>query len=218
VKTQSALPTTSNREPAEKKKWVEPVAALLMALATLSTAWCSFESAAWTRKSNRLMNEFNALERKAGLLTVQGMQQATIHTGMFMQALAAKQAGNDKLVNFYVERFPPELRKAYDAWMAQKPFESPNADPHPFVPKLYVTPGTREAADANARAANNLEEARKAGTVSGQYLANTVLFAAVLFFASASSRFEQRRVRVVAFAFAVTVFLFTVIRTATLPL
>jgi hypothetical protein len=47
-----------NQEPQEKKKWVEPVAALLMALATLSTAWCSFESAAW--------NEFNALERRAG--------------------------------------------------------------------------------------------------------------------------------------------------------
>jgi len=26
---------------------------------------------------------------------------------MFMQALAAHQAGNDKLVNFYVERFLP---------------------------------------------------------------------------------------------------------------
>ena len=207
-----------NREPQEKKKWVEPVAALLMALATLSTAWCSFESAAWTRKSNRLMNEFNALERRAGLLTMQGMQQATIHTGMFMQALAAHQAGNDKLVNFYIERFPPELRKAYDAWLAQKPFENPNADPHPFVSKLYETPGTRQAAEANARAANSLEEARKAGTVSGQYLANTVLFASVLFFASASSRFEQRRVRVVAFAFAVTVFLFAVVRTAMLPL
>jgi hypothetical protein len=218
VKTQSDPAAAANGEVHEKKKWVEPVTALLMALATLSTAWCGYQSAAWTRQSNRFMNEFNTLERRAGLLTMQGTQQATIHTGMFMQALAAKQAGNDKLVNFYVERFPPELRKAYDAWMAQKPFESPNADPHPFVPKLYVTPGTREAADANARAANNLEEARKAGTVSGQYLANTVLFAAVLFFASASSRFEQRRVRVVAFAFAVTVFLFTVIRTAMLPL
>src|SRR5438105_11556446 len=207
-----------NREPQEKKKWVEPVAALLMALATLSTAWCSFESAAWTRKSNRMMNEFNALERKAGLLSVQGMQQATIHTGMFMQALAAHQAGDDKLANFYVERFPPDLRKAYDAWIAEKPFENPNADPHPFVPKLYETPGTREAADANTKAANNLEEARKAGNVSGQYLANTVLFATVLFFASASGKFEQRRVRVVAFAFAVVVFLFAVVRTAMLPL
>lgn len=214
----SDLQARPNQEPQEKKKWVEPVAALLMALATLSTAWCSFESAAWTRKSNRLMNEFNALERRAGLLTVQGMQQATVHTGMFMQALAAHEAGNDKLMTFYVERFPPELRKAYDAWLAEKPFENPNADPHPFVSNLYETPGTRDAADANAKAANSLEEARKAGSISGQYLANTVLFATVLFFASASGKFEQRRVRAVAFAFAVAVFLFAVVRTVVLPI
>jgi hypothetical protein len=207
-----------NQEPQERKKWVEPVVALLMALATLSTAWCSFESAAWTRRSNRLMNEFNALERRAGLLTVQGMQQATIHTGMFMQALAAHQTGNDKLVSFYVERFPPELRKAYDAWLAQKPFENPNADPHPFVPNLYESRGTREAAEATAKAANSQRQAGVAGSISGQYLANTVLFATVLFFASASGKFEQRRVRLVAFVFAAAVFIFAVVRTVMLPI
>src|SRR5205823_12952814 len=125
--------------------------------------------------------------------------------------------GNEKLVNFYVERFPTDARKAYDAWRAEKPFENPNADPHPFVPKLYEVRGTREAAEASAEAANSLEEARNAGNVSGQYLANTVLFATVLFFASASGKFEQRRVRVVAFAFAVAVFLFGVVLTAMLP-
>ena len=213
----SDLQASPTHEGQEKKKWVEPVAALLMALATLSTAWCGYQSAAWTRQSNRLMNEFNTLERKAGLLTVQGMQQATIQTGMFMQALAAQQAGNEKLLNFYLERFPPELRKAYDAWMAQKPFENANADPHPFVPKLYEMRGTREAAEATARAAASLQEARKAGNISGQYLANTVLFASVLFFASASGKFEQRRVRVVAFAFAVAVFVFALVRTLMLP-
>ena len=206
-----------NGEKHERKQWVEPVAALLMALATLSTAWCSFESAAWTRSSNRLMNEFNTLERKAGLLTLQGMQQATIQTAMFTQVLAAKQAGNDQLANFYIERFPPELRKAYDAWLAQKPFENPNADPHPFVPNLYEMRGSREAADASAKAANSQRKAGRAGSISGQYLANTVLFATVLFFANASAKFEQRRVRVVAFIFAVAVFVFAVLRTAVLP-
>src|SRR5881396_4201922 len=164
------------------------------------------------------MNEFNALERKAGLLSVQGVQQATIHAAMFMQLLAAQQAGNEKLADFYVERFPPDARKAYDAWLAEKPFENPNADPHPFVPKLYEVRGTREAAEANAEAASSLQEARSAGNVSGQYLANTVLFATVLFFASASGRFEQRRVRAVAFVFAVAVFTFALVRTAMLPM
>jgi hypothetical protein len=217
VKRRSDPAGSPNREAQEKKKWVEPVTALLMALATLSTAWCSYQSAAWTRQANRLMNEFNASERRAGLLTMQGMQQATIHTTMFMQMLAAQQAGNEKLANFYVERFPPDARKAYDTWLAEKPFENPNADPHPFVPRLYEVRGTREAAEANAKAANSLQEARRAGNVSGQYLANTVLFATVLFFASASGKFEQRRVRVVAFTFAVAVFLFGVLRTAMLP-
>jgi hypothetical protein len=218
VKRRSDPSTGSTKEAQEKKKWVEPVAAVLMALATLSTAWCSYESAAWTRKSNGLMTNFNTLERRAGVLSLQGMQQATIHTAMFMEVLAAKQAGNEQLANFYVERFPPDVRKAYDAWLAQKPFENPNADPHPFVSKLYEPRGTREAADATAKAAISQQEAGTAGSVSGQYLANTVLFATVLFFASASGKFEQRRVRSVAFLFAVAVFVFALVRTAGLPL
>jgi hypothetical protein len=218
VKARSDLPAESTQEPREKQKWVEPVAALLMALATVSTAWCSYQSAAWTRQSNRLLNEFNSLERRAGLLSLQGVQQATIHAGMFMQLLAAQQAGNEKLANFYVERFPPDVRKAYDAWLAQKPFENPSADPHPFVPNLYEPRGTREATDATANAASRQREARNAGNISGQYLANTVLFATVLFFANASGKFEQQRVRAVAFIFAVAMFVFAVVRTAMLPL
>ena len=43
-----------------------------------------------------------------------------------------------------------------------------------------------------------------------------VLFAMVLFFASASGKFEQRRVRVVA-AFAAAVFASAIVRSAMLP-
>ena len=200
-----------------RARWVEPVAALLMALATLGTAWSSYESAAWTRRANRLMNEFNSLERKAGILSMQGLQTATIHTTMFMQVLAAQEAGNDKLVGFYVQRFPPDLRKAYDAWLAQKPFENPKAEPHPFVPQLYEMRGAKEAAEATSTAATKLKDARAASSFSGQYLANTVLFATVLFFANAAAKFEQRRVRVPSFYFALAAFAFAVVRIAILP-
>ena len=56
------------------------------------------------------------------------------------------------------------------------------------MPKLYEARGTREAAEANAKAARSLQEARRASNVSGQCLANTVLFAIVLFFASGRDR------------------------------
>ena len=186
--------------------------AVLMALTTICTAWCSYESAAWTRVSNRRMNEYNALERRAAQIEVQGNQALIVHTAMFMELLAAQHAGNEQLANFYAERFPPDVKKAYEAWLAQKPFENRAADAHPFVPKLYKVRGTAEAAAAKDDAERRVVEAREAGNHSGQYLANTVLFATVLFFAGTAGKFEQARVRLFSAVFGVVLFVFAVIR------
>ena len=163
------------------------------------------------------MNESNALERRAALLDVQGNQALAVHASMFMQLLAARFAGNEQLANFYAERFPPDVKKAYDAWLAQKPFENRAADPHPFVPNLYEVRGTAEAVAARTDSVQRLAEAREAGNRSGQFLANTVLFATVLFFAGTAGKFEQPRVRVSAAVFAVAVFVFAVVRTLLMP-
>jgi hypothetical protein len=200
-----------------QRKWIEPVVAVLMALTTLCTAWCSYKSAAWTRRSNGLMNESNTLERRAALLDVQGSQALIIHASMFMQLLAAQHAGDEKLASFYAERFPPDVKKAYEAWLAQKPFENRAADAHPFVPNLYEVRGTADAAAARADSVRRVTEAREAGNRSGQYLANTVLFATVLFFAGTAGKFEQARVRLFAATFGVALFAFAVIRMLLMP-
>src|SRR5438046_9516182 len=99
------------------------------------------------------MDESNSVGRRAALLDVQGSQALIVHASMFMQLLAAQHAGNEKLASFYAERFPPDVRKAYDAWLAQKPFENRAADPHPFVPTLYQVRGAAEATTASVHAA-----------------------------------------------------------------
>lgn len=201
-----------------KKRWIEPTVALLMSLATLSTAWSSYQSAAWTRRSNRLMNESNALERHAALLDVQGSQALVVHASMFMHMMAAHDAGNQKLVDAYARRLAPDVRKAYEAWLAQNPFENPDAAPHPFVPGLYELRGTAEAAKARADATQRVSDARNAGNLSGQFLANTVIFAAVLFFAAVTGKFEQRRVRFVTILIAIVFFAYAAVRTLLLPM
>src|SRR5882724_9516946 len=148
---------------------------------------------------------------------VQGNQALIVHTSMFMQLLAAQYAGNEKLAIFYAERFPPDVKKAYEAWLAQRPFENPAADAHPFVPNLYQVRGTAEATAARADAVRLLAETREAGNRSGQYLANAVLFATVLFFAGTAGKFEQPRVRLSAAVFGVAVFLFAVVRMLLMP-
>src|SRR5207247_3773465 len=113
--------------------------------------------------------------------------------------------------------FAPDVKKAYEAWLAQNPFENPAADPHPFVPKLYQVRGTAEAAEARTAATQQVTESRRAGTFSGQYLANTVLFATVLFFAGTAGKFEAPRVRLYSAAFGVAVFVFAVSRMLLMP-
>jgi len=213
----SVTPMAENPAQSPSKKWIEPVVAVLMALTTICTAWCSYESATWTRQSNRLMNESNALEQRAALLEVQGNQALIVHTAMFMELLAAQYAGNEKLASFYAERFPPDVKKAYEAWLAQKPFENRAADAHPFVPNLYQVRGAAEATAARADAVRRVDEAREAGNRSGQYLANTVLFAMVLFFAGTAGKFDQSRVRLFAAAFGVALFVFAVVRMLLMP-
>jgi len=74
-----------------------------------------------------------------------------------------------------------------------------------------------EATAARTDAARRVVEAREAGNRSGQYLANTVLFATVLFFAGTAGKFEQPRVRLSAAVFGVAVFLFAVVRMLLMP-
>jgi hypothetical protein len=62
------------------------------------------------------------LERRANLLNIQGMQAASIHAAMFMQLLAAQEAGNEKLADFYAQRFPPDCAESVRCLAGAKAF------------------------------------------------------------------------------------------------
>jgi hypothetical protein len=201
----------------EKRRWLEPASAILMALVTLSTAWCSFESSKWSGQSSDFATSAARLEHKSDMLRLEDNQIASIQVKLFTDYLTAKMDGNDKRAQFYADRFPPELRAAYDRWMEQKPFENPKADPHPFVPGLYKTRFAEEIQKTATSAEGDGAEAKRTGNFAARYLSNTVLFAMVLFFAGTSARFDQRYVRLASFFFAVAVFLFAVSRLLMLP-
>jgi hypothetical protein len=200
-----------------ERGWLEPASAILMALATLSTAWCSYQSSKWSGQSSEVATSAARLEQKAALLHLEDNQVTSIQAQMFMDFINATLAGNEKLAQFYSDRFPPELRTAYARWIEQKPFENAKADPHPFVPALFKSRFAQEAEQATVDAGRDEAEAKRTGNFAAQYLSNTVLFAMVLFFAGTSAKFTQRHVRQWSFFFAVAVFLFAASRMLMLP-
>ena len=55
------------------------------------------------------------------------------------------------LAQYYADRFRNEAKTAFNAWMATRPFENPDAPPHPFVTNLYQPRLLTEAAASGRR-------------------------------------------------------------------
>ena len=200
-----------------KRAWFEPVTAILMAVASLSTAWCSYQSSLWGGQSSGFETRADKLEREATAMHLGAQQIETIHVRAVMEVIDATLAGNEKLARFYTDRFGGELKPAYERWMALKPFENPDAPPHPFVPALYTPAHQQEIRDAQAAAAQAEAQSNTTGHTAGTYLSNTVILATVLFFAGTVGKFTQRHVRWSSLTFAIVLFGYAMVRMLMLP-
>ncbi len=204
--------TAPSRAPDSKRPWFEPVTAILMAVATLSSAWCSYQSSKWSGQSSGFAAEADFLQRQAFGQYLAAQQIEAVQVEAFMQAMNAQLRGDEKTARFYTDRFGGNLKPAYEKWLALKPLENPAAPPHPFTPELYVPAFHQEIADARAEAARLAAQSKMTGERAAGYLSNTVLLAMVLFFAGTASKFDQRHVRQSSLAFAIALFLYSAVR------
>jgi len=141
----------------------EPVALLLLSLATVGTAWCSFQAAAWGGVSQRMTNLSAASSRVAVTDQLQSYQMALLDVLLFSQHINARSISNEALARFYADRFRGEAKTAFEAWMATRPFENAGAPAHPFVTNLYQPRLLVEARSAEAESQRLWQEAGNAG-------------------------------------------------------
>jgi hypothetical protein len=204
-------------DPEPKSAWFDAGCAILMAAATLSTAWCSYQNSRWSGRTTDLQQQADVLGRQAMAMVIESQQFESAQLQLEMKATDAILAGDDKPARFYTTRFPAELKPAWDQWMALKPFENPAAPPHPFVPQFYKPRFADQIRDAQATAGRASSESKATALHAAGYLSNTVLLATVLFFAGTAGKFDERRVRQPSLAFAVALFLFAAVRMILLP-
>ncbi len=204
--------------PDPRRHWFEPVAALLMAISSLCTAWCSYQNSRWSGQSGDQASHADKLARKVSAQHLEARQIEAIQTRMWMEAMDARIDKDEPLERFYTGRFTDELKPAYEKWLALDPFGNPSAPPHPFVESLYVPRFSDECRAAAAEAEAAEKASNSAGHVASSYLSNTVLLATVLFFAGTAGKFHQRRVRFYSLSFAIVLFSYAVVRMLLLPI
>lgn len=198
--------------------WLEPAIAILMAVSSLATAWCSYQNSRWSEESADHSTEADKLERLAATLHLEAGQVEAMHSRMWMEAMDAEIDGDEKLARFYKQRFADELRPAYEKWVATNPLENPHAPPHPFSAGFYQQRFVREVSEAKEDAAAAEKLSNDTGHTASRYLSSTVLLATVLFFAGTAERFDQRRVRMGSLVFAGVLFVYAIARVSGLPI
>ncbi len=210
-------PPTASEEPS-KHGLFEPVALLLLSLATVGTAWCSFQAAAWGGVSQRTMNLSAGSGRTAVALELQSYQLKLADVLLFSQYLNARAGSNETLARFYSDRFRDEAKKAFEAWLTTQPFEHPNAPPHPFVTNLYQPRLLEDARQAEAASQRLWQQAGEAGRTSRSYVLITVLLATALFCGGTAAKFDALWIRRAVLALGLGAFVFAAARLVSLPI
>jgi hypothetical protein len=196
----------------------EPLALVLLSLATVGTAWCSFQAAVWAGVSQRFWNLSAAASRTAAARELQSQQLALLDVMLFSQYINARSISNEPLSRFYAERFRGEAKTAFEAWMATHPFENTNAPAHPFVTNFYQPRLMVEARQAEAEGQALWQQAGEAGRNSRSYVLITVLLASALFCGGTAPKFEAHWIRRAVLALGLAAFVFAAQRLLLLPI
>jgi len=203
---------------ARRDRWLEIISAILLSLATVSSAWCAYQSARWNGVQALSFSAANGARTESVRMSNTALQLTSIDVGMFVQFAAAYSDENQFLMDFLYERFRPEMKTALDAWIALEPLKNPDAPSSPFAMEAYKSAAQDESDRLLGVAEQNLKEAEQANQTSDNYVLLTVMFASVLFFGGISTKFDEFRIRAALIAFAILIFVTGLVIIATYPI
>jgi len=201
----------------DRRHLTEFAATVLLALASVVTSWSGYQASLWSGIQSTNYNQANALRTESSREATQAGQQVGLDIALFMAWVNAKALSNDRLTEFYYQRFRPEFRQSFDAWLATQPLSNPQAPGTPFDLPGYRSEHGQQARDLERQSKTLFEAGHRANHIADTYVLGTVLLAMVLFFCGIVQQFRELRTRVFLLALALLLFIFGVSRILVLP-
>ncbi len=199
------------------ERWLELVSTVLLALATVATAWAAYQSRQWTGEQAQGYSHATATRIAENRSASLANRQVQIDVATFIQWVDAHAHHDDALADFYRARFRDEFKPAFAAWLATKPLTSPQAPPTPFAMPRYRLRSAVEVDRLEQTAAADSQHAKAANENADNYMLAVVLFASSLFFAGISVKLHSVRARASLLVLGCVLFLATFVWALTLP-
>jgi len=193
------------------------VATVLLALATVATAWSGYQASRWNGEQAKASGRTNAIRIEAARAQGLAQAQTQVDVATFSSWVDAYAHTDTLLADFYFKRFRKEFKPAVEAWIATRPLRNPDAPLTPFVMPEYQLQAREDENRLDAEAELSAAAVRRDIQRSTNYVLAVVLFAAALFFAGMSAKLATPRLRRAMLALGLILFVGTVAWLATFP-
>jgi hypothetical protein len=214
---------------------IELIATIILAIATILTAWSAFESGKWGGTQSINFSEAGAARTESTRFDTRAGQLTQIDVAMYLDWVTSL---NDEIKDgtvtfdsavdyeptpltksgFLYNRFREEFVPAVEAWLATDPLNNLDAPKTPFEMDEYVVEARVEAERLSGVADQKAQDARDANQNGDNYVLTMVLFASVLFFAGVSSKLLLPRNRWIALGIGVVILVVGVVILLSLPI
>jgi hypothetical protein len=175
-----------------RENWIDILSAAILALATIATAWCAYQSARWSGVMTINFAKSNAARTESNKANTSGGQLVQVDAGLFLNFVDAYVAGEMELAEFIMNNwFSDELKAATDAWLALDPIGNPDAPSSPFAMPEYTSFYLSASQSYDTLANSYRDDALDSNQRSDNYVLLAVLFASVLFFAGICTKFKR---------------------------
>ena len=212
----------------------ELLEAILLAVAAILTAWSAFQATKWGGVQADSYSRAGAARTESAQASTRAGQLTAIDVDTFTSWLAAlaadERAGVESGLTedgytpqpgtesaFLYQRFRPELRTAFDAWLATNPRANPSAPPTPFAMSQYRVTENDQAAALQQRADELSAVARRANQRGDNYVLMTIMFALVIVLVGIGSKMDTVKARRLLFAVATVALVAAVVVLLTFP-
>ncbi len=186
--------------------WIELVAAVLLAMATVLAAWSAYQSTRWGGEQAASSSGAASLRAQAAQQTTTFGTQTQIDVQMWLIWLQQAQQQNAAGQAFLEERFRDEFKPAFEAWIAQVP-DGEVPPGRPFDLAEWTNVARDEADRLNGEAQVLAEKAANANQTGDNFVLIAVIMASVLFFAGVGTKLKGRGVRLFMLLISMLLFL-----------
>lgn len=213
--------TTVNTTAAEHARYTktrEIITTIILAIASLLTAWSGYEASQWGSVQSLSSSQASARRVQASQKASLSGQDRLVDILTFTNWLEALNAQDQRLADFYRARFRAEFTPAFEAWLATQPLTNPNAPRTPFEMAEYQSRQQAESALLEQEANALTDRANQALDTSSRYVRTTLFLASALFFAAISKTFDLRGLQIATLVIAGGLLLLGVLFIIPLPI